>query len=154
MGSAAWSRPVDHYELLGVSPSATGEELRAAWRVLMSANHPDRMPAGAEQLAAAERTVRINEAYRVLADPLRREIYDRARAAAEGPRYAPPPYVGSIHLGVLEVQRLAIGVGIALGLMVLGAVLHADVMVGIGALLLPCCGVWFVIDELHRTDED
>lgn len=62
---------VDLYALLGVSRSASGAEIRRAYRVLALQHHPDR--AGA---ASAETFARIAEAYRMLSDPTARTAYD------------------------------------------------------------------------------
>ena len=62
----------DFYELLGLNPSATFEDIRQAYRRLVRQFHPD--VAGPE---ATEYFVRIARAYEVLSDPYRRRIYDR-----------------------------------------------------------------------------
>ena len=62
---------IDLYVVLGVPRSATGAEIRRAYRQLALKHHPDR--AGA---ASAETFARIAEAYRMLADPTARTAYD------------------------------------------------------------------------------
>ncbi|MFZ8876254.1 MAG: J domain-containing protein [Ilumatobacteraceae bacterium] len=64
----------DHYRVLGVSPSASGEEIRSAYRREARRLHPD--SAGS---ASSADMARLNEAYRVLSDPGRRVMYDRSR---------------------------------------------------------------------------
>lgn len=59
----------DYYELLGVAPDASREEIRAAYREQVQ---------GLEQ---AERA-RLNRAWNVLSDPIQRDRYDERRAAA------------------------------------------------------------------------
>ncbi len=64
----------DHYRVLGVGPSASADEIRAAYRREARRLHPD--SAGS---ASAPDMARLNEAYRVLSDPGRRLMYDRSR---------------------------------------------------------------------------
>ena len=64
----------DYYEILGVSRTATEEELKKAYRKLALKYHPDRNP-GDKQ--AEEKFKEINEAYAVLSDSEKRQRYDR-----------------------------------------------------------------------------
>ena len=64
----------DHYRVLGVGPSASGDEIRAAYRREARRLHPD--SAGS---TSSSEMARLNEAYRVLSDPGRRVMYDRSR---------------------------------------------------------------------------
>mgnify|MGYP001424211187 FL=1 len=59
--------PADPFDVLGVPPSATYEEIRHAWRALVRHNHPDQLiargvPREAVKLAEA-RLVSINQAW-------------------------------------------------------------------------------------------
>jgi curved DNA-binding protein CbpA len=63
----------DHYELLGVSRSASAEEIHRAFRVLARRWHPDVSP----HPDAGERFNELSRAYEVLHDPLERARYDR-----------------------------------------------------------------------------
>lgn len=74
----------NYYELLGVSPSADPEAIKAAYRNLTKVAHPDR--GGNEALFTM-----INEAYRTLSDTTRRSEYDRSLVTAPPPRSAPTP---------------------------------------------------------------
>lgn len=65
----------DFYAVLGAEPSATTEELRAAFREAVLRHHPDRSSAGS---LATRRTSVLNRAWAELRDPLRRLHYDRA----------------------------------------------------------------------------
>lgn len=66
----------DYYAILGVSPEASPEEIKKAYRKLALETHPDRNPGDP---AAEERFKKINEAYGVLSDPQKRAEYDRYR---------------------------------------------------------------------------
>lgn len=81
LGQGAWdraetgrSRPAmaedDAYTVLGVAVTATNEEIRTAWRILVRANHPDMLSARnaspAELQAAATRIARVNAAWDVI----------------------------------------------------------------------------------------
>ncbi len=64
----------DYYAVLGVEPSASASELRAAFREAVLRHHPD--VASASELAT-RRTSMLNRAWSSLRDPLRRLHYDR-----------------------------------------------------------------------------
>ncbi|MDX1581854.1 MAG: J domain-containing protein [Alphaproteobacteria bacterium] len=68
---------INHYRLLGVPPDADDRRLKAAYRSLAKRFHPDLNP-GCEASAALFQ--KINDAYRVLADPQARAAYDAAQA--------------------------------------------------------------------------
>jgi molecular chaperone DnaJ len=63
----------NYYELLRVPRQATTEEVKSAYRQLALKYHPDRNPGSRE---AEERFKQISEAYQVLADPAKRQLYD------------------------------------------------------------------------------
>jgi len=66
----------DFYAVLGVSSTATQEEIKKAYRKLAKKNHPD---ANASDQKAAERFKEISEANNVLGDAAKRKQYDEMR---------------------------------------------------------------------------
>jgi curved DNA-binding protein CbpA len=66
---------VSLYRVLGVSPQASEEELRVAYRARVRALHPD-LHGNTE--AAHLTFLELQAAYELLSDPARREAYDRA----------------------------------------------------------------------------
>ncbi|MFQ5745329.1 MAG: J domain-containing protein, partial [Acidobacteriota bacterium] len=76
----------DHYAILGVTPTASDEEIEAAYGHLCRRYHPDLNPGDPQALAAYER---IESAYEILRDSERRRHYDR-RGHRPLPS-APPP---------------------------------------------------------------
>ncbi len=65
----------DWYEILGVSPDATHEEIRAAYRRLARRYHPDSAEGGGDP----KQFQLVQEAWEVLSDPDRRAAYDQKR---------------------------------------------------------------------------
>jgi len=66
----------DHYAVLGVPNSATADDIKAAYRRLALATHPDRHP---DDPDAEARFRAISTAYAVLSDPAQRSRYDTQR---------------------------------------------------------------------------
>lgn len=64
----------DYYDVLGLSKSASPEEIKKAYKKLALKNHPDRNPGDDE---AVQRFKEAAEAYEVLSDPEKRSRYDR-----------------------------------------------------------------------------
>jgi molecular chaperone DnaJ len=72
----------DYYELLGISRSASADDVKKAYRKLARQCHPDANP---DDPNAEGRFKEISEAYMVLSDPEKRSNYDRfGHAGADG----------------------------------------------------------------------
>ena len=75
-----------YYELLGVDPDASAEEIQRAYRLLARRHHPDVAPDADRATMAA-----INGAWAVLSDPARRRNYDAGLGHPDPPPRSAPP---------------------------------------------------------------
>ncbi len=64
----------DYYDVLGVPRDASSDRIKSAYRRLAKEHHPDRNPENKEE--AAERFKELSEAYEVLADSRKKQLYD------------------------------------------------------------------------------
>jgi molecular chaperone DnaJ len=94
----------DHYEVLGVDKRSTPEEIKSAFKKLVSRWHPDRHP---NDPAAHERFKEITAAYQVLSDDNRRVMYDRLGHRAEEPG-SPFGQGGPFPGGFVDISDIAI----------------------------------------------
>lgn len=90
-----WNRmsdqDVDYYAVLGISPQASPAAIARAYRRRLRHVHPDTRPDGDDQTGAGEALALLREAFAVLADPTRRDAYDRRARPAPQKRRAPAP---------------------------------------------------------------
>ena len=115
--------PEDPYEVLQVSPRASAEVIRAAYRVLARSYHPD----VSTSPAAAIRMQELNAAYQALIDPQRRAQLDaqiplrRARLAASRRQSSPlcraPAEVQPFALRPRRARPLVLALGLGVVLM-------------------------------------
>lgn len=85
----------DYYEILGVSKSASADEIKRAYRKLALKHHPDR---GGNH----DEFTKLNEAYQVLSDPQKRAQYDQfGTSGSSGQGFGPngAPFGGGYSQG-------------------------------------------------------
>ncbi|MEO5971714.1 MAG: DnaJ domain-containing protein, partial [Bdellovibrionia bacterium] len=64
----------DYYEILAVARTATAEDIKKSYRKLAIQFHPDKNPGDKK---AEEQFKELSEAYEVLSDPQKRQMYDQ-----------------------------------------------------------------------------
>jgi len=65
----------DYYEMLGISPNASSEDIKKAYRRLAVKYHPDKNRDNSKE--AEEKFKEVSEAYKILSDGEKRKIYDQ-----------------------------------------------------------------------------
>jgi curved DNA-binding protein len=70
--------PKEYYRILGISETATPKEIKIAYRTLSLRYHPERIRDPVSKLHVNEKIEKINEAYGVLPDPVKRKEYDQS----------------------------------------------------------------------------
>lgn len=88
---------IDLYDVLRITPGASHDEIKQAFRSLALMFHPDRNP---DDPVAAKRYVEITTAYAILGDEVQRAAYDRLRA-----KVAPPPPPPSSNYGIVPREE-------------------------------------------------
>ena len=99
----------DPYEVLGVSRSASADEIKSAYRRLARRHHPDVNP---DDPSAEDKFKEVGEAYSVLSDPDRRSKFDRFGTTDE----QQDPFFGGAQTGnIADLFDMFFGGGVAGG---------------------------------------
>lgn len=165
--------PVEHYDELGVQPSATTAEIRASYLALARRYHPDGLASAGreERSVASARMARVNAAWTVLGNAGRRSAYD---AALDIPTRSPgatvrdvgdtwtpyqdeddidPRLVDDTPTGAPTLRRgltfLPAGLAAAaIVSLVFGFTIGFGPLLGAGLILLVCSGLSFLVIPL------
>src|SRR6267378_3230137 len=78
----------DYYKTLGVARAADAEEIRKAYRKLARKYHPDLNPG---DKSSEDRFKNVQEAYDILSDSKKRQMYDQFGCYSDNGFAAPPP---------------------------------------------------------------
>ena len=125
MGAA--NQSASHYALLGLSPQATGPELRQAFRSLSKRYHPD--TTSLPEAEAQEAFRLLQQAYLTLSDPERRRVYDASLLVVQ-PVRTPSP---SVRLSTQPAPvRRALSGGEWLALLLLALAVVFSLVLGVG----------------------
>jgi hypothetical protein len=146
------AQSINHYRTLGISPSADEDEIKRAYRALAKMYHPDRVPAERRDQARTE-MARINVAYEVLSDPVRRAQYDwqqgyafataRPQASAVVPRRRAQRVRERTRRGQIERHHVVTLTGAALlGIALLAALVRLRLL-GLGTTAGRCA--WAIV---------
>lgn len=98
----------DYYEILGVTRTATGEEIKRSYRKLAVKFHPDKNPG---DHSAEEKFKELGEAYDVLMDEQKRAAYDRFGHGAFAQGTAGPRGGGGGFHDPFDIFREVFGAG-------------------------------------------
>src|SRR5437762_11462146 len=93
----------DYYQTLGVAREADVEEIRKAYRRLARKHHPDLNPG---DKASEDRFKKVQEAYDILSDPKKKQMYDQygfysengMPGGSQGPQPGQNPYAPNMGL--------------------------------------------------------
>jgi molecular chaperone DnaJ len=80
----------DYYEILGISKTASADEIKQSYRRLAKQYHPDMNPN--DRKNAEEKFKELSEAYEVLIDPKKKELYDQYGQEGVSQRFWPGGY--------------------------------------------------------------
>src|SRR6202047_2691214 len=78
----------DYYQTLGVERGADADEIRKAYRKLARKHHPDLNPG---DKSSEDRFKNVQEAYDILSDPKKKQMYDQVGFYSDSGFAAPPP---------------------------------------------------------------
>ena len=96
---------MDHYTTLGISKTASPDEIKQAYRKLSSIHHPDKENGDTAKFQA------INTAYQVLSDPQKRAEYDNPPSRFGGPGAGFHAHTGGMPPGMDDIFAQMFGQG-------------------------------------------
>lgn len=94
----------DYYDILGLNRTAAKNEIKRAYRRLAKKHHPDMNKENPK--AAEEKFKEVSEAYEVLADEQKRDLYDKYGHAGVNPQFSPGGFSWSDFTHFRDIEDL------------------------------------------------
>ncbi|EPE04273.1 hypothetical protein F503_01277 [Ophiostoma piceae UAMH 11346] len=101
---------IDFYELLGVEKTATQTEIKKAYRKAALLHHPDKVPE-AQRAESEVKFKTVTQAYEILRDDEKRQLYDQYGMAAFDPSRGGGPGDGGVDLNDMLAQMFGMNMG-------------------------------------------
>lgn len=145
----------NHYTVLGIDSSVSADQIQQAYHRKANELHPDRHSNSSEdvQRASTKAMSDVNEAFRVLNDPLRRKAYDvtlarsQARRASRANRSVD---FGSGPAVVLYLLTIIVGFPVVRAIAEAGGRVQLIWAGATLAIIASVVSIWFVIRDMGR----
>lgn len=145
----------NHYTVLGIDSTVSADQIQQAYHRKAIELHPDRHSTSSEdvQKASTKAMSEVNEAFRVLSDPLRRKAYDialersKARQAAKANRSVD---FGSGPAIVLYLLAIVVAFPVVRAISEAGGRVQVIWAGATLAIIAAIASIWFVIRDMGR----
>ena len=108
-----WNRESNHFEVLGVRVDAPTADVKRAYKQISLIHHPDKNP---DDKDANQKFVKFQNAYEVLKDATRRDLYNKFGAAGLDDKQVPSDFLGRLWaLSMFYIIWLVVGYLLTMG---------------------------------------
>lgn len=137
---------LDYYRILEVHPEASPEVIQRAYRTLSKKYHPDQFHTSRRHLME-EQMKQLNEAYRILSNPVERSRYQREFERHQNSA----PQRERREKQIATIRKLFVSAALTvLGVMLVGATVRLFAFTPVGRLVLLVAACWFAIKIWKR----